>query len=112
MEDVFNEVANHTKSKGIKEFRSRKVMKNYAFEREGTPIACEYLEVRYSATYPTLDENYNGTSIEAIFGTSVNALELFLIERKIKGPCWLDIKNPTPIANSSSWTKLQVNFQI
>lgn len=101
----FNQYANKL---GIKEFRSSKVTKYYAFEQEGTPAKCEYLEVRYSAQYPPMPSDYSGPSIERVFGTTVNALELCLIERNIKGPCWLDIKNPLPTGAQTSWCKIKV----
>ncbi|XP_043480820.1 DNA polymerase alpha catalytic subunit isoform X1 [Leptopilina heterotoma] len=109
MEDVYDEFNNYAGRNGIKEFRSMKVTKNYSFEREGTPKTAEYMEVRYSASYPQLDASYSGRAIEAVFGTSVNALEYLLIERNIKGPCWLDIKCPTVVDNPFTWCKFQVN---
>ncbi|XP_012281139.1 DNA polymerase alpha catalytic subunit [Orussus abietinus] len=109
LSDVYKEFNELADKKGIKSFRSCSVSKYYAFEKEGVPNFSEYLEVRYPATYPALDPDYKGTTFETIFGTSVNALELLLIERDIKGPCWLDVKNPLPAGNSVSWCKIQVN---
>lgn len=80
MEDVYDEFNNYAGRNGIKEFRSMKVTKNYSFEREGTPKTAEYMEVRYLASYPQLDASYSGRAIEAVFGTSVNALEYLLID--------------------------------
>ena len=108
IEDVYEEFNNYAGRNGIKEFRSCKTSKYYAFDREGTPKHAEYLEVRYAATYPQMDSTYSGRSIEAVFGSSVNALELLLIERNIKGPCWLDVKCPTAADNPVTWSKLQV----
>lgn len=110
MKNVYNEFKRHTDKIGIKEFRHREISKNYAFEREGTPLSSDYLEVRYSAADPPIDPNYNGPATEAVFGTSVNPLELFLVERNIMGPCWLDIKAPLPIENPFSWCKVQVSL--
>ncbi|CAL7943529.1 unnamed protein product [Xylocopa violacea] len=107
IEDVYKEFNQFANKLGIKEFRSIKVSKNYAFEQEGTPAKSDYLEVRYSAQYPPIPSDYSGSSIERVFGTTVNALELFLIERNIKGPCWLDIKCPLPTGIQTSWCKLQ-----
>lgn len=108
MKNVYDEFKAHTDKIGIKEFRHRPITKNYAFEREGTPIEAEYLEVRYSAADPPVDAGYSGKATEAVFGTSVNALEMFLIERNIMGPCWLDVKAPLPVDNPFSWCKVQV----
>lgn len=87
----------------IMEFNCKETKKHYSFEKEGTPRTSDYLEVRYNARYPAIDADYSGPAIERVFGTTVNALELLLIERKIKGPCWLDIKNISPTAGRFAW---------
>lgn len=110
MTNVYNEFNEFANRSGIKEFRCKKIEKLYAFEREGVPKNSEYLEVRYSANCPSMSSDYNGPSIEAVFGTSSNALELLLIERKIKGPCWLDIKSPLSSELSNTWSSIKVNF--
>ncbi|XP_017882054.1 DNA polymerase alpha catalytic subunit [Ceratina calcarata] len=109
IEDVYKEFNQFANKLGIKEFRSAKVTKFYAFEDEGTPIKSEYLEVRYSAQYPAVPADYSGPCIERVFGTTVNALELFLIERNIKGPCWLDVKSPLRNDIQNNWCKIKVN---
>lgn len=107
--NVYEEFNQYANKNGITKFRSNKVSKYYAFEREGVPKFSEYLEVRYSATYPPMDPDYVGDTIEHVFGISTNALELMLIERNIKGPCWLDVKRPLPVGGPTSWCKIQVN---
>ncbi|KAG8040454.1 hypothetical protein G9C98_002450 [Cotesia typhae] len=109
MKDVYDEFKKLASANKINEFRSLTTSKSYAFDRVNTPLQSEYLEVRYSPSYPVLNSNYSGKAIEHIFGTSVNPLELLLIERKIKGPNWLDIKSPVPVNNGPSWCKLQLN---
>ncbi|XP_061936857.1 DNA polymerase alpha catalytic subunit isoform X3 [Apis cerana] len=109
IEDVYKEFNQFANKLGIKEFRSNKVSKHYAFEQEGTPAISDYLEVRYAAYYPPMPSDYSGPSIERVFGTTVNALELLLIERNIKGPCWLEIKCPLPSNIQTSWCKIKVN---
>lgn len=47
-------------------------------------------------------------TIAYVFGTNTSALETFLLERKIKGPCWLKLNNFTVNTVSSSWCKLEV----
>ncbi|XP_058793658.1 DNA polymerase alpha catalytic subunit [Phymastichus coffea] len=107
--DIHTEFNEHLKALRIDEFRYRNVKKKYAFDRPETPFETEYLEVRYPAKYPPIDPNYSSKLIEAVFGTSVNALELLLIERNIKGPCWLDVKAAVPASNPYSWCKVQAN---
>lgn len=108
MEDVYKEFNQFANKSGIKEFRCNTVSKHYAFEQEGTPTTSEYLEVRYSAHYPAMPPDYTGPSIERIFGMTVNPLELLLVERNIKGPCWLDVKCPLPTGVQTSWSKIKV----
>ncbi|XP_046595770.1 DNA polymerase alpha catalytic subunit [Neodiprion lecontei] len=109
MMDVYKEFNEYANKNGIKSFRSCTVTKSYAFEKKGVPKTSEYLEVKYPAKDPAIASNYSGPTIEQVFGTSVNALELLLIERKIKGPCWLDVKCPLPTNSPVSWCKVEVN---
>lgn len=103
MEDVYKEFDEYANKMRIMEFNCKEVKKHYSFEKEGTPKTSDYLEVRYNARYPAINSDYSGLAIERVFGTTVNALELLLIERKIKGPCWLDIKNISPTAGRFAW---------
>ncbi|XP_076379546.1 DNA polymerase alpha catalytic subunit-like [Megalopta genalis] len=108
MKDVYEEFNEFAKKSGIKEFHCSTVTKHYAFEQEDTPLVSEYLEVRYPAWYPAMPSNYSGSSIKRVFGTTVNALEVFIIERNIKGPCWLDVKHPLPSRLEICWIKIKV----
>jgi DNA polymerase alpha subunit A len=42
---------------------------------------------------PPLSSNLTGNTFECIFGANQSILELFILKRKIKGPCWLTITN-------------------
>lgn len=95
----------------LETFRSRKVSKNFANHAIGidVPHTCDYLEVHYDGKKPApMMANKKYDSIAHIFGASTNALERFLLERKIKGPGWLQISgfnvNPAPI----SWCKMDL----
>ena len=46
------------------------------------------------ADLPQLPSDLEGQTFSRAFGTNTSSLELLLIERKIKGPCWLDVKLP------------------
>ncbi|XP_044010691.1 DNA polymerase alpha catalytic subunit [Aphidius gifuensis] len=109
MEKVYEEWNAEATKRRITNYRCKKILKNYAFDREGTPLQSEYLEVRYPAEFPPIESTYSGETIEHIFNTTVNPLELFLIEREIKGPCWLEIKSPIQTDNFNTWSKYQVN---
>lgn len=109
LHDVYQEFNKWATKQNITQFAAKFVTKLYAFDRAETPRESEYVEVRYPATSPAMDANYEGPAIEHVFGTSVNALELFLIEANIKGPCWLEVKKPLPSGNPISWCKSQIN---
>ncbi|KAM9204834.1 DNA polymerase alpha catalytic subunit [Mergus octosetaceus] len=91
----------------IMKFKSKKVEKYYAFEIPDVPAKSEYLEVKYSAEYPRLPQDLKGETFSHVFGTNTSSLELLLMSRKIKGPCWLEIKNPQPSNQSVSWCKIE-----
>uniref|UniRef100_A0A8B9Q979 DNA polymerase n=1 Tax=Apteryx owenii TaxID=8824 RepID=A0A8B9Q979_APTOW len=91
----------------IMKFKSKKVEKYYAFEIPDVPAKSEYLEVKYSAEFPRLPQDLKGETFSHVFGTNTSSLELLLMSRKIKGPCWLEIKNPQPSNQSVSWCKIE-----
>ncbi|XP_069007702.1 DNA polymerase alpha catalytic subunit isoform X1 [Embiotoca jacksoni] len=107
MMDVYQEFSELSEKFKIMKFKSRKVEKNYAFEIPDVPSQCEYLEVRYSAEFPSLPSDLKGATFSHIFGTNTSSLEHFLLSRKIKGPCWLDIKTPQLISQPVSWCKVE-----
>ncbi|XP_014473388.1 PREDICTED: DNA polymerase alpha catalytic subunit [Dinoponera quadriceps] len=103
MEDVYKEFDEYANKMHIMEFNCKESKKHYSFEKEGTPKTSDYLEVRYNARYPAINADYSGPAIERVFGTTVNPLELLLVERKIKGPGWLDVKNVSSNAGRFTW---------
>lgn len=107
MMDVYQEFNELSEKFKIMKFKSKKVEKNYAFEIPDVPTQCEYLEVRYSAEHPTLPSDLKGATFSHVFGTNTTSLEHFLLSRKIKGPCWLDIKTPQLMAQPVSWCKVE-----
>ncbi|XP_016961168.1 DNA polymerase alpha catalytic subunit [Drosophila biarmipes] len=106
-----SEVASELK---LESFRSRKVTKSFAHHAIGieVPQTCDYLEVHYDGKkpLPNLSASKKYNSIAHIFGGTTNALERFLLERKIKGPCWLQVSgfkvSPAPM----SWCKTEVTL--
>lgn len=107
MMDVYQEFNELSEKFRIMKFKSKKVEKSYAFEIPDVPSQCEYLEVRYSADFPALPSDLKGATFSHIFGTNTSSLEHFLLSRKIKGPCWLDIKTPQLISQPVSWCKVE-----
>ncbi|GLV41422.1 DNA polymerase alpha subunit 1 [Carabus blaptoides fortunei] len=94
----------------IKHFKSRKVTKKYAFDPD-VPTQSDYLEIRYPANKRALESHVHGKTFSHVFGSETSYLELLLLDKKIKGPCWLEIKNPKSIKNPVSWCKLDINCE-
>ncbi|XP_030625392.1 DNA polymerase alpha catalytic subunit [Chanos chanos] len=107
MMDVYQEFNSLSEKFKIMKFKSKKVEKNYAFEIPDVPSQCEYLEVRYSAELPQLSSDLKGATFSHVFGTNTSSLEHFLLQRKIRGPCWLDIKSPQLSSQPMSWSKVE-----
>ncbi|KAM6900400.1 DNA polymerase alpha catalytic subunit [Xenentodon cancila] len=107
MMDVYQEFNELSEKFRIMKFKSKKVEKNYAFEIPDVPSQCEYLEVRYSTEFPALPSDLKGTTFSHVFGTNTSSLEHFLLSRKIKGPCWLDVKTPQLMSQPVSWCKVE-----
>ena len=93
----------------ILQFKSRKVEKKYAFEPSDIPRESEYLEVRFPAEH-TLPADLKGATFSRIFGASASSLENFLLDKRVKGPCWLNIKNPIKASPPVSWCKVEVSW--
>ncbi|KAG8221963.1 hypothetical protein J437_LFUL007804 [Ladona fulva] len=83
----------------IFEFKSKK----YAFDLPGVPLSCEYLEVRYPASHGALPRDFSGRTISRVFGTETSFLELLLLERRIKGPCWIEVHRAEAAKSRLSW---------
>ena len=50
--------------------------------------------VAFQADLPPLPKDTEGETFSHVFGTNTPSLEIFLMERKLKGPSWIDIKMP------------------
>lgn len=93
MTNVFTELEELRKKRftGISEWKCKGVTRKYCFE---TPLEHgnhRFLKIKYPATMPCLPANVTGNTFETIFGTNQSMLELFILKRKIKGPCWLTL---------------------
>ncbi|XP_063063465.1 DNA polymerase alpha catalytic subunit [Engraulis encrasicolus] len=107
MMDVYHEFNALSEKFKIMKFKSKKVEKNYAFEIPDVPSLSEYLEVRYSAEMPALPSDLKGSTFSHVFGSNTSSLEHFLLSRRIRGPCWLDIKTPQLTNQALSWCKVE-----
>ncbi|XP_067948026.1 DNA polymerase alpha catalytic subunit-like [Watersipora subatra] len=107
--DVYNEFNQEIAPKfKIQNYKTKPSTRQYSFDLSDVPTKAEYLEVRYGCEYPALPKDLFGETFSHVFGTNKSSLELFLLEQKIKGPCWLDITQPKASPYSVSWCKYDV----
>lgn len=92
-EELMGALADLCDAQNIQNPRMKFVRRKYAFEEPGVP----YEENTYlKLSYPYRGTNElrlpaNHSTFSKIFGASQSALELLLLKKRIKGPCWLDI---------------------
>ena len=95
----------------IKEYKCKNVKKKYCFE---LPIDSEkehtVLKIKYKAEYGAIPPNLNQKTFDYIFGKKSSLLENILLKLKIKGPCWLKIKNFTN--NDLNFLRTWSNYEI
>ncbi|XP_035219808.1 DNA polymerase alpha catalytic subunit-like isoform X2 [Stegodyphus dumicola] len=107
MPDVYSEVNLFMEKMNITEFRSKKSLKNYAFGEAEIPDVCEYLEIQYSSRHPPLPASLCGSTFSHVLGADSTALEMLLLEQKLKGPGWIDVHCAQPSIPPVSWCKVE-----
>jgi len=69
------------------------------------------LKIKFNADYGNLPISINsGENFEHIFHKNRSFLEMFILSRKIKGPCWLKIKNYQTPGFNITWSQLELNI--
>lgn len=95
--------------KKIRDFKCKFVSRKYAFELPIPHGEHKFLKVKYSAQDPPLPSGLKGNTFECVFGAQQSMLELFILKRKIKGPCWLRIKGAKVNMNhKQTWSRHEV----
>ncbi|CAG8628060.1 15156_t:CDS:10, partial [Dentiscutata erythropus] len=108
MDDVFEEIESLRHKYKIPKIAAKTVSRKYAFELSDVPVQSDYLKVVYSFSNPSYPSDLSGKTFSRIFGTQSSAAELFLIKRKIKGPCWLEIEGAQEQTAKVSWCKREL----
>ncbi|KAL7750259.1 DNA-directed DNA polymerase alpha catalytic subunit pol1 [Sorochytrium milnesiophthora] len=106
--DVYKEVNAMRDKLGIPTWRSKFVERKYAFEVPGIPQQTQWLKAMYSFSDAPFPANASGATFSHVFGTGTSALELFILKRKLMGPCWLNIKNAQVNDRPISWCRFEV----
>lgn len=83
---------------GLESLRAKPEKKKYAFELPGIPHEAEYLKVLLPFNTPkckssAIPSDLQGDTFKHVFGGNTTMFENFVIQRKIMGPCWLEISD-------------------
>ncbi|CAI5962356.1 unnamed protein product [Closterium sp. NIES-64] len=92
------EIRQRLMERHVSSFCMMPVKRSYAFERKDIPRGEQYvLKITYPYSDAPLPSDLTGTHFSALLGTHTSALELLLLKRRLKCPCWLAIDRPTRI---------------
>ncbi|GAA6028504.1 hypothetical protein JCM8097_007252 [Rhodosporidiobolus ruineniae] len=90
------------------------VKRRYAFGIKGVPrTETNWLEVTCDFPFGKRSEadipiDASGEHYSRVFGSTATPFERFVVDRKIMGPCWLNIKSPkVNKGDAFSWTKFE-----
>lgn len=108
MKDVYEEFSAVAQKYRIEEFRTKVTTKRYAFDKPDVPAEADYLEVLYPAHFPEFPADLSGRTFSTIFGTNTSSLEALLINQRIMGPSWLELRNPGVPSAAVSWCAVEV----
>lgn len=108
----FNQLR-QSRFKDIKGFKCKMVKRKYCFEMPIAHGEHKFLKIKYPADKngKPLPANLTGNTFECLFGANQSMLELFILKRKIKGPCWMTIKNPKILQSQDfkhTWCKQEL----
>ena len=83
---------------GLTNIRAKSEKMKYAFELPGIPKEADYLKVLLPFKPPKsandlIPPYLSSETFHHVFGGNTNILEQFLVQNKIMGPCWLEIKD-------------------
>jgi DNA polymerase alpha subunit A len=109
--DVYDDFDMIRRELGIKSWRAKWVKRKYAFGETEVPrgesswmkvvygfngelLVSLFVPITDCLSEPQVPMNACSPNILRIFGTNTSAFELFVLKRKIMGPCWLQIKKP------------------
>ncbi|WFD34023.1 DNA-directed DNA polymerase [Malassezia cuniculi] len=107
-EQLYDEFESMRSKFGIQAWLGKWVTRKYAFELPDVPSEGEYLKVKYGFDEPQLPMDVSGSTFVRAFGTNTTAFELFVIKRRIMGPCWLRVSHATQNTGAAqTWTKVE-----
>ena len=110
--NVFTELEELRKKRfpNVTEWKCKGVTRKYCFETPLEHGEHKFLKIKYPATMPCLPQNLSGNTFDTVFSTNQSMLELFILKRKIKGPCWLSLTNVKKVSSEhrSTWCRQEL----
>ncbi|KAJ3091647.1 DNA-directed DNA polymerase alpha catalytic subunit pol1 [Quaeritorhiza haematococci] len=110
IQDVYAEFDKLRPKYKIKDFLSKPATRKYAFEVPGIPEEENYLKVVYGFDQPQLPSDLKGKTFSHAFGTNTSPLELLILKRRLKGPCWIRVSNVSFNSKNVSWCKIEATI--
>lgn len=114
LRDVHEEIAQLAANQRITLFGCKRVQRRYAFEIPDIPVEADYVKLVYPFSSPALVTTGTGRTFSHVFGVHTSALELFLVKRRIMGPCWLQLpRHALRTVNSGatvSWCRREMSL--
>ncbi|KAK8026626.1 DNA polymerase [Apiospora marii] len=109
MMDVYSEVDEIMTKMNVGMHKIKACTRKYAFELPGVPKEAQYLKLLYPYNKPSLPMEATGETFSHVFGTNTALFEQFVLWKRIKGPCWLKIKDADfGSLKNASHSKLEV----
>jgi DNA polymerase alpha subunit A len=113
--DVENEVSQKIQKRHPQIFKDIKLKqvtdKHYAFELDIARGQVEAIEVTYSFDHAPLEIPFEGDSYKGLIGKTYKTTELFVINNKLMGPCWLEVENFTKMDNKD-YSTCEYEFRV
>ncbi|KAE9552614.1 hypothetical protein FO519_004162 [Halicephalobus sp. NKZ332] len=112
--ELYEEVKDLLTTKyGVKLFMARPVKRKFAYMDGETPDEADCLEVFYNANLPAFPAGLQGgDSFNRVGNATVTALERLLIERDIRGPCWLEVSGVKEVELGQKLSYSQKEFKV
>ncbi|KAK8048372.1 hypothetical protein PG994_010102 [Apiospora phragmitis] len=109
MMDLYSEVDEIMTKMNVGMHKIKACTRKYAFELPGIPKEAQYLKLLYPYNKPQLPQEATGETFSHVFGTNTALFEQFVLWKRIKGPCWLKIKDADfGSLKNASHSKLEV----
>ena len=109
-DEVMEEFESMRQRYGIQSWIGKWVSRKYAFELPDVPREGSYLKVKYGFDEPALPADVSGSTFCRAFGAHTSAFELFVVKRRIMGPCWLRLERANVRQGApQTWTKMELS---